>query len=65
MEDAKVYAVIRDMTRNELIDAIDNALGVGCLDERDTDSLRDEVRSLYQDGKIAGAEIIAAYDGGL
>lgn len=63
--DAKLIAVIGDMNREELADVLDEALGVGCLDERDIDDLRAEVQTLYVQGLVTSETLLATYSGGL
>lgn len=65
MIDAKLVATIADLSRDELIDVLDEAVGVGIVDERDTDDLRAEVRALYERGVVTAETILNAYAGGL
>jgi hypothetical protein len=49
---------IRKLTRNNLVDLIDEADGVGCWDEASMDHLREEVSRLFSDGMIAEESIL-------
>ena len=49
---------IRKLTRNDLVDLIDEADGVGCWDEASMDRLREEVSRLFSEGMIAEESIL-------
>lgn len=57
----KVLATVADLSREGLIDALDEYVGVGCQDEKDDEQLRSEVLAAYNRGDIDGEEFIENY----
>lgn len=57
----KVLATIADLSREDLIDALDEYVGVGCRDEQDTEDLRNELLAAYKRGDIDGDEFMETY----
>lgn len=53
----KLHWRIARLPRRALIDLLDEAAGVGCVDERTTDDLRGEVGALFDAGTISLEEI--------
>jgi hypothetical protein len=56
--DAKVYAMIQDMSRESLLELIASPIAADC----ETEYLQSFVRQQYETGQIAESDIIAAWD---
>ncbi len=56
--DAKVNAVIAELSRESATDILDECFGVGCRDEQDVEDLREEILAAYLAGKISSADIL-------
>jgi len=59
--DAKIKAVIDDLSLESAVDILDECFGVGCRDEQDIEDLRAEILAGYLAGKIPGAVILMDY----
>lgn len=59
--DAKIKAVIDDLSLESAVDILDECFGVGCRDEQDVEDLRAEILAGYLAGKIPGAVILMDY----
>lgn len=57
--DAKIKAVIANLSVDSAVDILDECFGVGCRDEQDIEDLRAEILAAYQAGKIPDAEILS------
>lgn len=59
--DAKVYAMINDLTRPALVQLLEN-YGFAVYDSETSRTLREAVHANYEDGTISGDDIALAWD---
>jgi len=57
-DDIEIDSAIKNFSRDALIDLLDEAVGVGCRDEDDEDSLRKEVQEQFTAGNISREAIL-------
>jgi len=58
----KVASVINNLSREQVVDILDESLGVSCYDGQDVNDLRCLLLSAYNDHKIDGALIREYFD---
>lgn len=55
--DSRALAAVNRLSREALIDILDECFGVGCRDEQDDDKLRAEVLAAHKNGRVSSEEL--------
>lgn len=58
LPDAKIKAIVNNLSRESATDILDECFGVGCRDEQDVEDLQAEILTAYQAGKISAETLL-------